>query len=388
MTRARLPWIILAAEIALAIVGTYLEGRLSSEALFSLGFLSIAVIGALVASRLPDNRIGWVFLSVTGLGALGYFTSHYSIDALIERPGSLPGGELAAWISGWAWFPTNSLLVTFGMLLFPDGHLPGRRWRWVARASAGLTVAMVLLLWFMPGPVQEFHGQRIQNPTGIEGATWIEPLFGLGFPGMGVLAILSASSLFVRFARGTTVERQQLKLFGFAALMMSIALTIEVPLDDVLPLVVSEGIYLLGLFAIAIAAGLAIFKYRLYDIDLVINRTIVYVLLTICLGLVYFGGVTLLQSVIGLEDESDLAVAASTLAVAGLFRPARRRIQGFIDHHFYRRRYDAQRTVDEFSSKLRDEIDLSALNDELVLVVGQTMQPRHVSVWLLSEERT
>jgi hypothetical protein len=386
--RSRIPWILFAVEATLAVAGTYLEGRLSGDALYVLAFFAIAFIGALIASRLPENRIGWVFLALTGVGALGFLSAQYSIDALLERPGSLPAGRLAAWLSGWTWFPTNSLLVIFVPLLFPDGHLPSPRWRWVAWAAGLLTAVMVAMLWVMPGPVQEFHGRQIDNPLGIEGAGWIEPLFGLGFPVMGLLALLAASSMFVRFAKGDPMQRQQLKLFGFAALLVAIAVTIEVPLDDVLPLIVAEGIYLAGIFAIAIAAGLAIFKYRLYEIDLVINRTIVYLLLSLLLGLVYFVGVAVLQGVVGLGGDSDLAVAASTLAVAGLFQPARRRVQDFIDHYFYRRRYDAQRTIDAFTSRLRDEIDLSALNEELVLVVGQTMQPKHVSVWLLAEERT
>lgn len=384
MSRSRLAWVLLAIEVAMAVTGTYLEGRLSREALFGLAFMSIAAIGALIASRLPDNRIGWVFLALTGAGALGYLTAEYSIDALVERPGTLPAGELAAWVSGWTWFPTNTLLVIFVPLLFPDGHLPSPGWRWLGRAAGVLTVGMVAMLWFMPGPIQEYQGQEIDNPLGIDGATWIEPLFGLGFAVLGLMALLAASSLFVRFAHGDPVQRQQLKLFGFAALLVAIAFSIEVPLDDVLPLIVAEGIYLAGIFAIAMAAGLAIFKYRLYDIDLVINRTIVYLLLSLLLGVVYLAGVAVLQGLIGIGGESDLAVAASTLAVAGLFQPARRRIQGFIDHYFYRRRYDAQRTVDAFSSRLRDEIDLDALNHELVDVVGETMHPSHVSVWLLT----
>jgi hypothetical protein len=382
VTRARLAWLLFAVEVGLAIAGTYFEGELSREALFGLAFMSIAAIGALVASRLPDNSFGWVLLAVTGFGAVGYFTEQYAIDALIERPGELPAGQLAAWLSGWAWFPTNSLLVTFALLLFPDGHLPSRGWRWVARAAIGLTIAMVLMLWFMPDPIEGFQGKEISNPLGIEGADWIEPLFGLGFPVLGILSIASACSLFVRFRRGSTVQRQQLKLMGFAALAIAIALTIEVPLDDVLPTIVAEGIYLVALFALAAAAGLAIFKYRLYDIDLVVNRTIVYLVLTLLLGLVYVVGVTLVQSIIGLEERNDLAVAASTLAVAGLFQPLRRRVQGFIDHYFYRRKYDAQRTVDEFSSRLRDEIDLDAVNRELAAIVSQTMHPTHVSVWV------
>jgi hypothetical protein len=389
VTRSRFAWLLFGAEVALAIAGTFLEGRLSSEALFGLAFMGIALIGALVASRLPDNRIGWVFLGVTGFSAVGYFTGQYALQAF-EEPGSLPFAEFMLWVSGWAWFPGMVLLIVYSMLLFPDGHLPSPAWRWLARAAGLVAGLMVLAVMFMPGPIYDDEttsGEPLNNPYGIEAADGLEGLFGIGFPLLGLMAIGAAGSLFYRYFKGTPIERQQLKLFGFAGLLTALIVALEAPLNSALPEVIAEGGFLVALFTISAAAGMAIFKYRLYDIDLVINKTLVYLVLSAVLALIYFGGVALLQSLIGLDEDNELAVAASTLAVAALFQPLRLRIQGFIDHHFYKRKYDARKTIDEFSSRLRDEIDLSTLNDELLGIVDQTMQPRHVSVWLVPEVR-
>ena len=389
MKRSHLAWFVFGLELVLAVAGTILEGEVSSEALYGSAFLSIALIGALVASRLPDNPIGWVFLGVTGFNALAYFAGQYSLYGLVKHPGSLPFSEFLLWVSGWAWFPGMVLLVVFSLLLFPDGHLPSPGWRWLARATGVVAGFMLLLVMFMPGPIFDDEapgGGAIENPYGIPGAEGLEGAFGIGFPILGLMALGAAVSLFYRYFKGGPVQRQQLKLFGFAGLMIALVVALEVPLQTNVPDIVAEGGFLIALFAISAAAGMSIFRYRLYDIDIVINKTLVYLILSALLAVVYVGGVALIQSALGLEEQGDIAVAASTLAVAGLFQPLRRRIQGFIDHYFYRRKYDAQRTIDDFSSRLRDEIDLTTLNDELVGVVDQTMQPRHVSIWLLADE--
>jgi hypothetical protein len=390
VTGSRLAWIVFGVEVTLAVTGTFLEGTLSSEALFGLAFLSIAFIGVLVASRLPENRIGWVFLAATGFSALGYFSGQYALRGLVKDPGSLPFSEFMLWVSGWVWFPGMVFLLVYSFLLFPDGNLPSPGWRWLARAAAVVAGLMTIGAMFMPGEVFAAEdtgtGRPLNNPYAIEGASYLEPLFGMGFPLIGLMALGAAGSLFYRYFRGGPVQRQQLKLFGFAGLMITMVVTLEALFVDALPAWLAEGGFLLALFAIPTAAGLAIFKYRLYNIDVVINKTIVYLVLSALLALVYLGGVALIQSVLPLGENNQLAVAASTLAVAGLFQPLRGRVQGFIDHYFYRRKYDAQRTIDDFSSRLRDEIDLGTLNDELVDVVNATMHPRHVSVWLLTEE--
>ena len=380
----RLPWIIFAIQLGFALYGTYLEGELSGEALFGLGFLSLGLIGALVASRLPENKLGWVLLALVGSSAFGYVTSQYAIDALLQHPDSLPFGKFAAWISGWAWIPGTTLLITVTPLLFPDGHLPSPRWRWVGRAITIVMTTMILAAWFMPGPVQEAENGNIHNPLGIEGAEWLEAAFALGFPALSVLALLCCVSLFFRYRNSGTIQRQQLKYFGFAAFLTAMTVVLETIFGRVLPPVVSEYSFLLGIFAIAAGAGLAIFKYRLYDIDVVINRTLVYGALTAALAGIYLAIVFLLRTLLPLGTDSDLSVAASTLAVAALFRPLRSRVQNFIDRRFYRSRYDASVTLEGLNRRLRDEVDLTTLERDVLDVVGETLRPAHAALWVRS----
>jgi hypothetical protein len=383
-TRHRLPWIIFGIQVGFAVYGTYLEGELSGEALFGLGFMSLALIGALIASRIPENKLGWVLLALVGFSATGYLSSQYSIQALLEDPGSLPRGEIAAWVSGWAWIPGTVLLITMVPLLFPDGRLPSPRWRWVARAVVVLMGCMVLTASFMPGPVQEFEDRQIPNPLGIDGAGSFEALFGVAFPVMAVLAILSTSSLFFRYRRAGTVQRQQLKYFAYAAFLTAMTVVVESAFGSILPSVVSEYGFLLGIFSISLGAGLAIFKYRLYDIDLVINRTLVYGALTAALAGIYLGLVFALQTVLPVETDSDLTIAASTLAVAALFRPLRARVQHFIDRRFYRSRYDAAMTLEGLHRRLRNEVDLDSLEEDVMTVVSETVRPAHAALWVRS----
>jgi hypothetical protein len=243
---------------------------------------------------------------------------------------------------------------------------------------------MIVAAWFMPGPVQEFEDRRIRNPIGVEGADWIEVVFGVAFPLIAVLALSSAVSLFVRYRKGDPVQRQQLKYMGFAAVLTALTIALETAFNPVLPAFISEYSFLVGIFAIAAGAGLAIFKYRLYDIDLVINRTLVYGALTATLAGIYLGIVFLLRALLPLGTDSDLSVAASTLAVAALFRPLRGRVQDFIDRRFYRNRYDAARTLQRLNQRLRDEVDITTLEKDVLTVVGETVRPAHAALWVRS----
>jgi hypothetical protein len=351
---------------------------------FVLASLAFGTVGALVAQRVPDNQIGWVFCLMgltVGVGDLAY---QYADQALYVRD-SLPGGEGAAWLQNLGLPPSFGLLGV-SLLLFPDGRLPSRRWRpalWLALTGMTLIVVGYAL---RPGPLDDpFVG--VSNPLGVSGAfDLMDAGTGLGWLLMGASVALAAASLVFRLRRSKGYERQQLKWIAFAAGVTGIAVV-----ADVVSFFVSlEGINQIrivllgvGFSAFPVAAGIAILRYRLYDIDVVINRTLVYGALTATLAGVYIGSVLLLQLLLsGLTKDSGLAVAASTLSVAALFRPARGRIQETVDRRFYRSKYDAARTLDRFGTHLRDEVALHSLSAELCAVVADTMQPTHVSLWL------
>jgi hypothetical protein len=341
--------------------------------------VSFSVVGALVASHRPRNPLGWIFLAVGFSQGLVQFADTYAEYALITEPASLPGGPLMSWLGGFTWVPGFSLMITFVPLLFPNGRLPSRRWRPVAWLSAvPLAIFVVGMAWLWP-----YRGREsMENPNwppmpgGLIGA-----LLDLLIPLMWVCGLACVISLMVRFWYSRGVERQQIKWFAYAA---AVFLTTMVVLEYLYLGPIMALLALPILPSMPVAVGVAILKHRLYDIDVLINRTLVYGALTVLLASVYFGGVTLLQGVFRAltGQESTLAVVASTLALAALFNPLRRRIQTFIDRRFYRRKYDAAKTLETFSAKLRDETDLDALNADLVGVVNETMQPAHVSLWL------
>ncbi len=334
--------------------------------------VSFSVVGALIASHRPKNPIGWIFLAVGFFQGLLSAADQYAVYALLTDPGSLPLGAEAAWLG----------LVCCLPLLFPDGHPPSRRWRpvaWLGGLSIGLTVvSSMILLWPERGPALVTGDE---NPSHV-----VNVLVGfIAVPMLFVDGLGAVISLFVRFRRTRGDERQQIKWFVSAAALTLVWITV---FGQYSPRVLPEAIvalsFLLVIPSIPIATDIAILRYRLYDIDRIINRTLVYGSLTATLVALYFGGIVVLQRVFVLltGQQSTLAVVASTLAIAALFVPLRRRIQSFIDRRFYRRKYDARKTLETFSLKLRDETDLEALNSELVGVVRETMQPAHVSLWL------
>jgi hypothetical protein len=356
------------------------------DVLWAVSVLSVPLIGPFLASRQPRNPIGWL-LCALGVGLpTALAASEYAIYASSIPGVDLPAPEWAGWSSNIAFTAAYTSLALV-ILLIPSGDLPSPRWRWVARlilGGSGIALAGDLLA---PGTLDS--PDTVPNPVGIEGAEFLHPVSDIGFGLFALGILLAAASTLVRFKRANGEVRQQLKWFAFgtvALILILLALTLlETVLGSDLDTVATLG-FAFGMLALAGGLAVSVLKYRLYDIDIVVNRTIVYLLLSVLLGFVYFGGIAVLQGLIGFGGDSELTVAASTLAVAGLFQPARRRIQGFIDHHFYRRKYDAERTVEDFSSRLRDEIDLEALNSELVAVVSATMQPTHISVWLSRRE--
>lgn len=346
--------------------------------------VAFSTVGAIIASRHPGNLIGWIFCAIGVLSGLRSLTVQYAIYEFVARSGSLPGGEALALTFPWNWVPYVALLVLLG-LLFPDGRLPGRRWRpfaWLTVATASVaTIALAV----SPEPLWAL-GSTLRNPLGIEGLNsgviWI-----VTQACMYTLALVSAASLIVRLRHTSGIRHQQLKWVvaaGTLAATGAISNRVLNPLlDSAWISWVTFVLMMGGLMSIPIAMGIAIFKHHLYDIDWIINRTLVYSSLTASLALVYVGSVVSLQAIFRAltDQDSQLAVIASTLAIAALFNPLRSRMQGFVDRLFYRRKYDAAKTLEAFSTKLRDETDLNALSGDLIGVVRETMQPTHVSLW-------
>jgi hypothetical protein len=358
-------------------------GSRVGDAAFGVALLAFPTVGALVASRRPENRIGWILAGVGLLLGIAAFANEYAVYALLTEPGSLPAGETMAWIGSWLFLAPLILTGTLLFLLFPDGRLASRRWRvvlWIAM------VALVLALlgeMFVSGELQDFPS--VENPYQAEGtfADVLEVTSNIAFLAMFGSIFASATSLFLRFRRSQGLERQQLKWVAASAGLLAAAFAS----GPIVLWYVAETAYevfiILAIATIPVAAGIAILRYRLYEIDRIVNRAVVYGAVSALLAGAYFGIVLALQEVFSsLGGGSDLAIAVSTLAVAALFRPVRSRIQRLVDRRFYRRRYDAQRTLEAFSARLRDEIDLEALDGELAGVVSRTMQPAHVSVWL------
>jgi hypothetical protein len=343
-----------------------------------------SIVGAIIASRRTHNPIGWL-LCVSGLvfGAV-MFATEYAIYALLEAPGTLPAGEALVSVNP-LWVLGYNLFVLM-LILFPTGQLPRSRWRWVVYLYVAIALAEVVAMFFLPGTLEGFD--LIKNPLGIEGLPiGRKPVQALIFTG----GLVASASLILRLRRGSWVERQQIKWLAYAAAVATGGSILVYTPPEALGArwVTSVGYVVveLGVLGIPISIGIAILRYRLYEIDTIINRTLVYGSLTTTLVALYFGGIVVLQRLFVLltDERSTLAVVASTLLIAVLFTPLRRIIQSLIDRHFYRRKYDRRKTLEAFSAQLRNETDLDALSSDLVRVVRETMQPAHVSLWLRPE---
>src|SRR5918993_5846338 len=392
-TAAWLAWSLWALSISLTVLslwllllslshpGVHIFVHWIEGTVLAIGF---STVGALVAPRYSQNPMGWIFCAVGFLYAAVHFVAEYAIYALLAAPGSLPAGEAAAWVFSWLFVPQIGLSGLL-LLLFPDGRVQSVGWRWFAWLIVLATPASMVVAALSPGEIVGL--EPIHNPFGIEG---LPNVYELVQALMLTLLLVAASSQLVRLRRARGVEQQQIKWFAYAAVVASTGsiLTYVIPVAIGAPLLglVSYVPFVVGVVSVPISMGIAILRYRLYDIDILINRTLVYASLTAILVGVYFGGGTatqaLFRTVTGQEQSPQLVVVASTLVIAALFNPLRRRIQSFIDLSFYRSKYDAAKTLEGFSMKLRDETDLEALSDELVGVVRGTMQPAHVSLWL------
>jgi len=339
--------------------------------------VSFATVGALIAARHPGNPIGWLFASFAAITGLVLLAGEYASYALVTAPGSVPGGEWAAWLGAWSLGFTIAI-PAFIFLLFPDGHLLSARWRplaWLIVATGMLGVALAALSNlavadfspFATSPIQLLHGGAIRAVYDVNQAVGAAVLLG------------SALCLVVRLRRARGEQRQQLKWVAYTATVGFAAFGIVALVGWPEPVVVAT----VAFPAIAVAAAIAIFKYHLYEIDRLISRTLVYAILTLVLGLGYAGVVLVLGQLFGgvTRHPPSWAVAGATLAVAAAFQPARRRIQQAVDRRFNRRRYNTAKTIEVFSVRLRDHIDLDALSTELLAVVDQTMEPTQVSLW-------
>jgi hypothetical protein len=351
--------------------------------LMALMLVSFSTVGALIAARRPDNAVGWSLSAISLALGVAFAAQFYADYTLVADPGSLPGGTVAVWLS--LWTPVPALIAaTFFCLLFPDGRPPSHRWRWVGRLALMGGVLLVLGRSLAPGTLDERNYPGARNPVGIEGAGRLLEGMETAGTALALLALLLAVvSMIVRFRRSIGVERQQLKWIVYTGAVAAGGFALSIFLSGPL----SNGAFVaafLAFIGVPVAAGVAIMRYRLYEIDLLINRTLVYGSLTATLAVVYVGSVVSLQAPFRTltGQESQLAVVVSTLAIAALFGPLRRRVQALIDRRFYRRKYDAAKTLAAFSARLRDETDLDSLSDELVAVVRSTMQPAHVSLWL------
>jgi hypothetical protein len=384
-TATRLAWVLVTFVV---IFSVFYRDNLRDLA-FLLAVVSNALVGAVLTSHRPRNPVGWFFVFSAASFAVSEATFRYAVYGLVIDPGSLPLARAMAWPATWLWVPGVVLVLVFLPLYFPDGRLLSLRWRPVMWLTIFVSGATVVIWAFLPGKVGD--AWDITNPLGlaalrpaIGGLEVVMAVLFLGF------ILSSVVSLVVRFRRSQGQERQQMKWLTYAAATVVGMVLLTTLLDaanldflsDMTGLVTD-----LLIAGIPVGVGIAVLRYRLYDIDRIINRTLVYGSLTVTLVALYFGGIVVLQRIFVTltGQQSTLAVVASTLLIAALFTPLRRRIQGFIDRRFYRRKYDARKTLEAFSTKLKNETDLESLNNDLVGVVRETMQPSHVSLWLRPE---
>ncbi len=358
-----------------------------SDALWPASFLGFPIVGAIISSRLVRNAIGWALCGIGVSISVSTFATEYAQFALVSRPGAAPLGNFSAWLATWFHFIAVGCLIAL-VIVFPRGHPRNGLW-WAAFGFMGVaTVASTILYAIRPGRIDGLR--EVSNPGGVESvkafADAVIPYLGLGLALIFVAAVADKVWVFVK-SRG--IERQQIKWFALSALMFPILFALTLVFEESIgqgnqgefdPVVL---VFFFGFNGMAAGIGFAVFKHRLYEIDLVINRALVYGGLTAILASAYVGLVFAFNALLApVTAESDLAVAASTLAVAALFGPLRRRVQSFIDRRFYRHKFDAQRTVEEFNTRLRDEVELAAVTSGLVGVVSDTMQPTHISLWM------
>jgi hypothetical protein len=387
MQRSPLDWIL-----------TWIEGVMGVVPL-----VAFSALGAVIVSRYPTNTIGWVFCALGPLGAVEPFAVYYAIYALFVAPGTLPGGVVAAWLQNWIWVVSIALICAFLPLLFPTGRLVSQRWKPAWWLAIGTTVALVLDRMLAPGPLgNQLDLYNIPNPLGVArpGALGVV-FFTVPLDLLHASMLVAAASLVVRLRQARGYERQQIKWFAYFGAIVGVLEVLRYGATGTLRILgfstpsfiawAYPFVWPIALTGLALAAGLAILRYRLYDIDVIIRRTLVYGTLTAIVAAIYFAGVVGTQALLNTltgqpKQQSPVIIVATTLAIAAVVGRLRRRLQLFIDRKFYRTKYDAAQALSTFGMALRDEVDLQALADDLVRVVDETMQPEHISLWLRAPE--
>jgi hypothetical protein len=359
-------------------------------ALFAVVF---ATVGLTIAAHRRANAIGWVLLVAGVLSGVQVAAEEYSVFALVARPGEFAGGEIGAWLQSWIWVSSIAMVGVVVVLLFPTGHLRSDRWKPVL-AAAGLAVILASFAFAVnPGRLSG-AAAIVDNPFGIPAlSSAVFPFAGVGFFLLAGVVIAAFGSVALRFRDARGVERRQLKWFAYAGAFLAFAVGLNAfaQLTYVGDATLIQGgqpkpwqyLLILAMCLLPVSVGVAILRYRLYDIDLLINRTAVYGATSLAIAVTFFIGIVALQAVLRpLTAGNELAIAASTLVSFALFQPIRRRVQDAVDRRFDRSRYDAARTLDVFADRLRDEVDLDALRGDLLAAVRATMAPAHTSLWL------
>ncbi len=380
-----LPWGLVILAVVLMATSEILGILTGTDDGFTNGLFIWAITtvfgatGSLIASRHPQNPIGWLFLTAAVAAGVGSLAGAYANFYIERRQGPLFLGQVAAQYGELSWMPFILLPATFLLALFPNGHLLSHRWRPIAWCAGVGMVAGFVFEGMIAGPIPDHPA--LTNPFGVD-SPLIDPLDGLSLLLVAIGMIGSSISLIVRFRRSHGDERQQIKWLALAGAVAVVTIVVATVSYDRLGAGVANSLMMLAVMGLPAAAGIAILRYRLYDIDVVINRTLVYGALTALLAGTYLGSVLVLQLALDTVTQgSGLAVAGSTLGTAALVRPARARIQSVVDRRFFRRKYDAAQTLTEFGTRLRNQVDLEAPQSDLRSVVTGTMQPAHVSLW-------
>jgi hypothetical protein len=388
-------WWFFAAMFVIAALLSFFDGvprSVSADLSFIVVLLAFPLTGLLILRRQPRNTIGWLLVGIGCVWGVGGLGDNYATYGLLVDPGSLPGPAVGALIASGIWAPAIGLMGTFLILLYPDGHLPSPRWRPVAWLSGATILTLTIVLYLYPGELVEGPTPGLTNPIALESAQPVlEAVLGVLLPLFALCFVACAVGLVRRFRRSRGVERQQLKWLATAGAVVASVFLVSIVTSAVAAPAGREPAWLLALNQVSfllwallpISIGIAILRHGLYSIDVAINRALVYGTLTATLGGLYLVSVLLLQLALApVTNQSDLAVAVSTLAVAGLFRPARARVQAGVDRRFYRCRYHAARTLESFSERLRHQVDLDAVGADLSTAVRETVHPVHVSLWL------